>query len=136
MNNPRLVASLLVLMTTFSCNTSVTTLPGGSGDVQFLNGQWTALFDDGHTDCLTFSSGQLVDVRSGCKGDNTLLSSQPASRVGDLITFIISGIATDGTTTQTTASLRVINENLLSGSILRVKADGTQTVLTVTFSRN
>lgn len=135
---PALTLLVLVLLVTplLSCGTTPAIGTGSGGAAQFLDGQWTSLFDDGHTDCLTFLNSLLVDVRTGCSGANTLLSSQTVSRAGDLLTFIISGIAQDGSTTQTTASLRIINNDLLTGSILRVRADGTQAILPVTLSRN
>jgi len=125
----------LAMTSAFSCNTMPATVPGGTGNAQFLDGQWTALFDDGHTDCLTFQDSMLIDLRSGCTGSNTLTSAQAASVVGDLLTFTASGRAQDGSITQTTASLRIINNNLLTGSILRLRADGTQATLAVTLSR-
>jgi hypothetical protein len=138
-NSATLLGLLLALTPVISCGTTTPTpgtTTGSGGDAQFLDGVWTSLFEDGRTDCLTFLNSLLVDVRTGCTGANTLLSSQPVSRVGDLLTFIISGTAQDGSTTQTTASLRVISNDLLSGSILRVRADGTQAILAVTLARN
>jgi len=126
---------LLALSGSLACNTTPSTIPGGAGNAQFLDGQWVSLFDDGHKDCLTFQDSMLVDVKTGCTGPNTLTSAQAASVVGDLLTFTISGMAQDGSITQTTASLRIINNDLLTGSILRLKADGTQATLAVTLTR-